>query len=161
MLNKTYRLVALLTLSVMLLCTALPALASDEFVEASQFGDVIFVEDAQNDAPYAESARTNSQTRWTNTDACSVNLTIVSNGSYEISATCTAKSAYYSITIKLELQKKSGSSWSTSRTWYGSGSGIAVVVGSGTVGSGTYRAKATFNVSGEEIILYSKEKTYP
>lgn len=95
---------------------------------------------------------------WTNTNACSINLYVESNGTYMMTATCTAKSASYSITIKLELQKLSGS-WSTTRTVNGSGKGITDASGSGTLSSGVYRAKATFNVNGETITVYSQEKT--
>ena len=100
-----------------------------------------------------------------NADAATVSITISSSGAATISVYCRGKAGTTKITATAYLERKNGSKWvresingassvsfsSTSTTLSGSASC--------TVGSGTYRAVATFKItrsgSTETITVYS------
>ena len=90
--------------------------------------------------------------------------TVISNTSYAIiiknlKATCSASlTANYSTTvkIKLELQKKSGGTYSTIKTWQDSRTGTSIgLEGSKVINPlSSYRLKVTFTAGSETVTYY-------
>ncbi len=90
--------------------------------------------------------------------------TVISSNSYGISisglkATCTgALTASYSTTIKikLELQKKSGGTYSTIKTWQDSKTGRSIALSGSKIINplSDYRLKATFTAGSETVTRY-------
>ena len=89
---------------------------------------------------------------------------VISNNSYGIyisglKATCSGRvTAQYSTTlkIKLELQKKSGGTYSTIQTWSDSRTGYTLALdGSKIINPlSSYRLKATFTAGNETVVRY-------
>ena len=90
--------------------------------------------------------------------------TVISNNTYSINisglkATCSASlTAKYStnVSIKLELQKKSGGTYSTIKTWSDSRTGTSIgLVGTKIINPlSDYRLKATFTAGSETVTRY-------
>ena len=106
-------------------------------------------------------AETRISPKYVNTDIVTANLSISSKGVATCSGTVSPSGKYES-TISVNLQKKNGSSWSTIKTWTGSGSTLMGCSASGTytVSRGTYRVYVCGYVGTEFFSKYSAEKTY-
>jgi len=66
------------------------------------------------------------------------------------------------ISISMKLQKKSGSSWQTVKTWSKSGTDVLLLKlsKSCSVSKGTYRVHTVINADGEKITKNTSSKTY-
>ena len=84
------------------------------------------------------------------------------NGSQAIAETKIYTKKKLDISITMKLQKKSGSSWTTVKTWTESkkDSVILNVNKTYTISSGTYRIYSTVSAGTETITLISSTKTY-
>lgn len=100
------------------------------------------------------------QPRYTYADHVDAFLSISGKTAY-VDAEAQGKSNVSKIKLTVTLQKKSGSSWSTVKTWTDTDSSDYVYVSEErSVSSGTYRVKATAVFNGSETVTtYSDTET--
>lgn len=100
------------------------------------------------------------QPRYTYADHVEAFLSISGKTAY-VDAEAQGKSNVSKIKLTVTLQKKSGSSWSTVKTWTDTDSSDYVYVSEErSVSSGTYRVKATAVFNGSETVTtYSETET--
>ena len=86
--------------------------------------------------------------QFTNIWSMSASVTIDASGLADCSGSVTPSSNAYTTTLTISLQLKSGSTWSTIKSWSGAAAGQpgTVLEGFYYVGKGTYRVSSTANV---------------
>lgn len=108
------------------------------------------------------STNNNSETvqpRWTTLSTVNASLTITDSNAY--CKTTVTTGSRCTITATMKLQKKSGSSWVTVKTWTGSATdAVRLSLGKNyTISSGTYRVYSTVSANGETATAISASKT--
>ena len=100
------------------------------------------------------------QPRYVNTAAIAADL-VISGSTAHCLADVTAKRTCH-INVKMRLQRKDGSSWSTVCSWVGAADGVTKTLSQTFSLStrGSYRVNAEFNVGGEVLTYNSSTKTY-
>ena len=100
------------------------------------------------------------QPRYVNTSSINADL-VISGSTAHCYANATAKRSCH-IKVKMRLQRKDGSSWSTVCSWVGAADGVTKTLDKTFSLStrGSYRVNAEFNVGGEVLTYTSSTKTY-
>ena len=100
------------------------------------------------------------QPRYVNTATINADL-VISGNTASCYASATAKRSCH-INVKMRLQRKDGSSWSTVCSWVGSADSVIKTLSQTFSLStrGSYRVNAEFNVGGEVLTYNSSTKTY-
>ena len=100
------------------------------------------------------------QPRYVNTSSINADL-VISGSTAHCYANATAKRSCH-INVKMRLQRKDGSSWSTVCSWVGAADGVTKTLDKTFSLStrGSYRVNAEFNVGGEVLTYNSSTKTY-
>lgn len=116
------------------------------------FGNTVYVDAATQDSAIAQPLYTSIQT-------ASAALSI--SGTTATATTCVTAKSQCTIIIHMNLQKKSGTTWTTIRTWSSTKMNAYSLNMSQTytVSSGTYRIYSTVTAGGETAYVTSPTKT--